>query len=232
MGSPRRLSYWVLALAVVALAGPMGGCYAWDRVVGKGELVNKLYQLPRERTLILIDTVDAQGTTNILATPGLRNTIAADMGYFLVKEEALDKDQVVEVRDLLKVERELGTEFAKTPIDEIARRVNARQVIHVLVTESRMRAMGNLIQPIAEGQVKVIDVEAGRRLFPNPLALTADGAGEPGHRMLVEMERLTIETVTAHDADVFSRKLAEEVGLQVSRYFYDWRKPEFASQIQ
>jgi len=81
-------------------------------------------------------------------------------------------------------------------------------------------------------KVKVLDIQTGRRTFPHPTALTQNGAGEPGHRMLVEMERLSAETVTSNEAEVFANKLAQEVALQVSRYFYDWRKPGFASQIQ
>jgi len=220
------------AVLLALLVGPLSGCYGMDRVLGKGEKVTKIYELPRKRTVVLVDSAPGQGRPNILALPGPRNIIAADMGYFLEKEEALDKGQVVPPKELLKVERELGADFATTPIDEIARRVGAQQVIHVLVEEARLRATGTLLQPYAEGQVKVLDIQTGRRTFPHPTALTQNGAGEPGHRMLVEMERLSAETVTSNEAEVFANKLAQEVALQVSRYFYDWRKPGFASQIQ
>lgn len=225
-----------LAVAGFALAALVaGGCdsaqVVADAVLGRGEQVKRLYTLERKKTLVLVDTIDDGGRANILAAPALRNTIASDIAFYIQKEEALEEGQFVPLRDLLKLANELGEGYAVTPIDQIGRRLGAGQVIHVVVESATLQIVGSLYRPIAEGQVKVIDVEAGRRVFPQSIGLSMQDAAVPGHRFRVEVDPSSVEASSRTSVDLQARLLAEKTGLEVSQVFYDWRKPEFGSKF-
>jgi len=221
-----------LFLAMIALA--LGGCEALSAVsyaFRGGEPVKKLYQLPPQRTLVLVDTLESPDQVNVLASPTYRNIIASDIGYYLENEEALPPDSVIEIRKLNQLAAQLGENYARTPIDQIGRRLGAEQVIHVLVEQSSVAVAGNLYRPAAAGQLKVIDVGQGKRIFPRMMDLEAEGTGVPGHRFSTEMDPVNRDVTDTTLTDVLSRQLAQQVALEISRLFYDWRKPDLGSQI-
>jgi len=222
-----------LFVAMIALA--IGGCEGLSAVsyaFQGGEPVKKLFQLPPKRTLVLVDTLEGPDQTNALATPSYRNLIASDIGYYLEKEEALPPDLIIDLRELNQLAGQLGDDYDRTPIDQIGRRLGAEQVIHVLIEQSSVAVAGNLYRPAAAGQVKVIDVRQAKRIFPRTMDLEAEGGGVPGHRFSVEMDPINQDVVSTTLTDMLSRQLAQQIALDVSRLFYDWRKPDLGSQIK
>ncbi len=229
----------VLPIALIGAGcflGTIAGCEAVSvlgaAVRGKGDAVPKLYQLPAKRTVILVDAMEGAGVTNVLSPRGMRSLIASDMGYLLEQEKALPPGMLVPLRELDQVASQLGDDFALTPIDEIARRVGAQQVIHVVVEESSMRVLGTLFRPVAAVQVKVIDVEQGKRVFPQAMNLSTDGGGASGHRLSVPLESVDIDQGGPTVVSIYTRKLAQEVALHSGRLFYDWNKPDLGSKIK
>ncbi len=212
-----------------------GGCEAFSAVsyaFRGGEPVKKLYQLPPGRTLVLVDTLEGPDRVNALASPTYRNIIASDIGYYLEKEEALPTGSIVPLRELNQLAGQLGEDYARTPIDQIGKRLGAAQVIHVMIEHSSVAVVGNLYRPTAAGQLKVIDVNQGRRIFPSMMELESEGGGLPGHRFATEMDPINRDATDAMIADVLTRQLAQQIGLETSRLFYDWRKPDLGSQIK
>ena len=101
--------------------------------------------------------------------------------------------------------------FARWPIDEVGTACDAKQVLYVEISEYYVQQAGGaqLYSGKLRVQVKVVDVEAHRRLWP---------AGPAGHS--VRVERNVTEGTTADFPQQMSRGMINQAADQLAKLFY------------
>lgn len=186
-----------------------------------------VFPLPSHRTLVFIDD-PRESFTN----PQMKTVIASQIVFQLKDNEVLAADQVVDLAELRAIQNELDDDFEKTAIDRIGRMVEADQVLYVRINAVAIRQQDTLYRPAASLDVTVIDAFERKRLFPPThefvTGATAQGQAPPAYRMTVTMEYDGVDTsLTSRSSDIAARqKLAEKIGLDVARLFYDWKDDE------
>ncbi|MEM7625652.1 MAG: hypothetical protein AAF333_08490 [Planctomycetota bacterium] len=212
-------------VGILCIAGGCQGAASLLSVISGPDVVPARYVLPDEDTAVLVD--DPQ---NHLDNPSLSRQIGTTAVYHLrLTEEALPEAEFIEPREVARLERRLARDWATTPIDEIGRQLGADQVIYAKVVSASGQIEGNLVRPTATVEVKVVRSEDGARLWPASRGLVDPAAPPgPGYRFTVEMKYQTREGSighrdTPHD---LQRQLADELGLELARIFYPWKRPE------
>ena len=146
-----------------------------------------VFDLPVMRTVVLVDDTNTQ-----LGDPSHTGVIAQRVLFDLIQSKKLVKEQTVDYQFVRNLEANLGTEFDRTPVDQIGRTLGADQVIHVNIDFVQMSVQPGIIEPKALVTLKVIDVKNAIRLFPAPSPITdIDGlaTSKRGYRITVELPR-------------------------------------------
>ena len=173
--------------------------------------------IPEDRpTLILVDDPSGQ-----LGDPGLANMIAGQIGHQLVKEEVIGLANVVSPHKLYDLAAEMGSEYVRTPVDQIGQRLGARQVIYVYIQSVSLSEQPGLFRPTAVVRVKLIDVTEGRQLFPE---VPGDlGSSETEfHNIHVVMYYRGAEDFGHGVVQTIRKKLADRISRDVSRLFFEY----------
>jgi len=210
--SPARLLATCLALALPLAAG---GC-KWAGFLAQGvvpDMVEAQYPLKDRPTLVLVEQAEAPRPQ---AEP-IDGATASMIRFSLEENEVLTDP--IPFETLERVKRELGEAWGTTAIDRIGRMAGAAQVIHVRITSVRYQSDPGMLRPEATARVRLIDVDAGRRLFPS--SERQDQAARDGHPVQV---RLPPRHTLDHDRSALytlSRTLARHLGAEVARLFYD-----------
>ena len=211
----------LLLLSAVLLAA--AGCQnaaILAQAVGGPEKTEALFVLPDEPTLVLVDD-----PRHLLDNPSLARQIGSTAVYYLTLHEALPKAEFVDPRELSKLEAQLDKQWPTTPIDEVGRRLGAKQVIYAKVTQVQFQAAEGLYRPEATLEVKVLDTADAKRLWPEAPPLPDPKHPEPGHRFSVKLdyETRTGRNTNSSTPDDLARRLADEAGLGLARIFYTWK---------
>lgn len=245
----------VAALLCVATAASLSGCniFAFAAYAAGGlDKVEKQFQLEDKPTLIWVD--DPQ---NLLGSPTLSAVVVANIEFYLKKQDAFGVQEKAKKSDgwfadsktqkpveepllpqaaLYEVQSRLGADFEKASIGEIGKLAGAQQVVHVLVTDVVYQASPGYWRPRAVCEVKVLDVIEGKRLFPPQQAFESgvEGGGPlPGYRVKTELHASTGDMGTDQaDMLLLQQKLARNIGLDVSRLFYDWAPDEPGTRFE
>lgn len=164
-----------------------------------------LFEPDNVTTLVFVDDV----TTNN-SDRSLRRDLSLELQKQL-RENAVLKD----IRGFQQVERirqRNGEEkFARWPIDEVGSACGSEQVLYVEISEYYVQQAGGaqLFSGLLRLQVKVIDVESHRRIWP---------AGPAGHS--VRIERNVTEGTTSDFAQQMSSGMANQAADQIAKLFY------------
>ncbi len=169
-----------------------------------------VYELQNQPTLVLVDDPNHQ-----LGNPGLRDQIANEIGFHLERQKVIDS--VIAPAQLNNLVAALGERYAATPVDQIGRRLGARQVIHVQVESVALQTGPGVIQPTARVQVKVIDADHGQRLFPTGSAVPAGG-----YALTIQFRQRPHEQIDRGSSVVLGRQLAQRIARDVARLFHDY----------
>jgi len=178
------------------------------------ETVKPVYEMPEGTpTLVLVD--DPQ---HRLGGPSHAAVIATRIRHDLRRRA--DLEQVIPGRQLMALKQELGDDYPTTPIDRVGRAVGASHVIHVSVLSAVTEARVGLLHPQARVAVKVIDAEAGRRVYPE---------SPRGFQMQVELPmKVVSESEATSLTPRYREALCQKIGREVARLFYayDMRDPK------
>ena len=151
-----------------------------------------------------------------LRNPTLSNQIAHEIGFYLEQSEAVT--QIVPQSRVVSLRESLGRDFDATPVDEIGKRLDAEQVIHVEIESVTLRPDLVLYHPKASVKVKLIDAVKSKRLFP------ADTTGrDPGFTLHPELRPKIKERVSQNSSAVISQMLARRIARDVARLFHDYQ---------
>ena len=164
--------------------------------------------------------------TNQFGNPMSSNVLAARVGFELRRSGTISN--TISPDRVQRLAATNGVDFERMPVDRIGLEVEAKQVIHIHVASVQWRQDPGLWRPTAEVRVKVIDVDAGRRIFPS--ATSGPNApdlviSEVGERVNVEMSYRAPSMTPRSDAMLMGRDLANQIGLAVAQLFYD-HEPE------
>lgn len=110
------------------------------------------------------------------------------------------------------------------PMDEIARRVGADQLIYVDVLQFSLGENEFAPNPIASASVRVLDVVARERLFPPP--------GSPPWEIQATLGNVNSEMLDARSARIqLADALAELLGVNISQLFYKHEPTQLGGRL-
>lgn len=225
----------LLTLAALTAAGCEGPGFLAYVITGPGK-VKARYTLEHRPTLVIVDDPN-----RALGDPNYPTVVGANVGFQLKHNQALPESLVVSQDRLLSLAARMGDDYATTPIDRIGARLDADQVIYILVRSMNMQLAPGYYKPTAVVEVKVIDTPTGKRLFPKPGTYpnpqqtppghtppghTPPGHTPPGQILSVEMKRQALDPGRRHAESMLARRLAERIGLEVAQLFYDHDRPD------
>ncbi len=206
----RYATMTVLLACAIMLSGCAVAGVITDVVAG-GKTIHAVYEPPDRPTLVLVDDPGKR-----LTHPDLANLIAGRVGDGLKEHQVVE--QVVPTTMVASL-REREADFDTWPIDQVGRHAGAQQVIYVLVQEFVLSESPGVYRPQARAFVKVIDVDTGARLYPPPRA-------EQGHPVATQQSYRDMSGATATTQTLIARNLAETLGRNIAKLFYDHRAPE------
>lgn len=210
---------WAVIAAGLILTGCQAVGFLAQGVVG--EQIEAVHQLQDRPTLILVDDPD-----QVLGDASLAMRVAAQAGHDLVQEKILQPTNLIETKRIEEIRRGLNErQFAKIPASQIGQRLEAQQVILVHVESSQLTSEPNVLRPIARSQVKVIDCQNQKRLFPAPSGSAAAGiaplGGDTGHVVETRLTYRVNSDEYKNLTPIIRRAIATQIGKQVAMLFYD-----------
>lgn len=199
-----------ITLAAVAAVG-MGGCNliaAGAFIVGGYEKTEAVYTLDEKRTTVIF--VDDRGS--VLRQRAVRELIASGAEEKLLEEKiVLDMVQGRQAIAASKTER-AGKLLT---IEQIGKVVLAQVIIYANVDSFTLKPDGQTYQPTAVLSVKVIDVETGLKLFPNP------DSGQDSYSFTVNFKERTEEAPGSFAAELGEeQRFAKSVGVRLAQLFF------------
>lgn len=206
-----------MSLALAGCEGP--GFVAY--VLKGPDKVKALYTLTKDKTLVIVDD-----PSRVMGDPNLPAVIGANVGFHLDQNNVLHDGQVVPPDLLSGLAARMGDDYFATPIDQIGAKLQADQVIHVLVRSVNMRVSADYYRPSAVVEVKVVDVHGGGRLFPKASDATLWQARPPGIMLNVQLPHQTVDSGRRDTGTLVARQLAERIGLKVAQLFYNHQKQD------
>jgi len=201
---PSLLATLTLAVAV------LGGCEAPAFVLSNvlPQKVQAIYEPDDVPTVIFVDDPRRK-----LPNRQMNGVLANHIGYTLKKEEAIAEIIPPHLVDNLRANN--PEEFNTWAIDKIGRRLGAKQVIYVLVEEFDMgeETREVALRPEMSVRVKVVDVESGRRLFPNK--------DELGFQYTKQLFYKPVHNESRSADQMWGRKLMATAGDEIAKLFYE-----------
>jgi hypothetical protein len=217
----------LLRVAAILLCLTLPGCegvgYITQGFTG-GERVKRQYKLPDKPTVVLVDDPDNQ-----LGNPALVGVVAANLGFHLKENKAVKT--VVDHKQVVALTSRLGDQYRLTPIDQVGRLVDAQQVIYVLIEQVQLQAAPGMYRPTAVMRVKVIDAQTSARLFPEPPPIVDPVQVDRGRSVIAQMNYRKIDAQTRGTDALAAQHLAEQMGLDAARLFFDWSKPDMGRKF-
>lgn len=196
------------AIVLAASAAVLPGCNVVGPVaylIHGPDKVGAVHTLePARPTVVFVDDANSR-----LPSRSLRVDIASAAEKYLLREECL-KDMITN-RSAVQAASEdrLGTPLS---IIEIGQKVNAEVVIYVEMQDFGISPDGQTFSPFATARVKVMDVKAGKRVWPEQ---------REGWPVLLKPTPQPDAAPTTLAARLeASRLLANEVGKAVAQLFY------------
>lgn len=217
---PVMLAACFMLVAIAALLGGCAGAALVAHAVSGADKVPAEHKLLDARTLVLVDDPG-----NRLGDPTLRAVVANSAIFHLRENKALSIPAVTQ-QEINDLRSDMGGQFDQMSLDQVGRMVDARQVIHIQIGEVVRDYAPGVYRPNVVSQVRVIDVQERQRLFP-----AADSVGEAtgmssGHPVVSRMRARSTEAQGMANRHRLDRRLAEVVGRDVARLFFEWKRPE------
>ncbi len=202
----------VLSLCCASCEAPDFAAY----VIAGPPKIKAQYKLQPRQTLVIVD--DPQ---NVLGDLNYPTVVAANVNFHLNENEVLLPEQIISQDHLTVLAANMGDRYRSTPIDEIGKRLKADQVIYVLIRSVDLTDKNTYYEPTAHCDIKIIDVQTGKRLFPAPPENTVAQPNAPGHALTVTIDKQTVDRTRRHAMSNLARALSERIGLEVAGLFFD-----------
>lgn len=231
-----RTLYWrgaaTAVLSVMCLASATG-CAQFIGILLQGfgpPKHKKQHELAERKTLVLVDDPKL-----LLGGTDLAWRIGDEVAINLVRAKSLRQSDIVPQNQLNQLLVELGSDYAKMPVDRIGRMLEAQQVIHINIDSVRLFDDGGVFKPKAQVTVKVIDAVKSRRLFPSPPVHSGPPpkhAAPRGYQIQIEMTYHDNIDVDPGYPDLVRKRLSHRIARDVGRVFHNWKEPEPGHSIK
>lgn len=207
-------------LLVIAGAGALPSCnivVPAAYIIGGPPSVDAEFQLPDRRTVVFIDD-----TRNMLPRTSLRTRIGDTTSTRLQQKEQIT--QAIAPSEAMQVARRFDSQTKRMSIRQIGEEVGAETIIHVKITLFALTPDGETPRPVAEAEVKVIDVAAGTRLYPQ---------GPDGMRKVMAQlrEQKPEDYRSSAGRRALEDALADELGKEIANLFHKHEKKELGENL-
>jgi len=202
---------WIM-LCVGAVLSLMSGCNiagALERVTSPDRTVEARYVLADVPTVVFLD--DRRNQINPVR---LRREIVDEVTQILTVEGKLN--DMISPRDAMAAARRLDTARETVGVDRVGRAVGAQQVVYIEAIAFRITQDGLMPDPAAFFNIRVLDLDAGRRVFPTEDGLQQTG----GYHIQVSIPRQELATLSGTgNASKLRQVLAQRAGDEIGRLF-------------
>jgi hypothetical protein len=230
-GVPKFIPRWLRVGAIAATLGAMlvlpSGC---NIASGVSYLALGLPKKPAMYTLLDVPTVVyVDDRANVIGTNAraVRITIADMVSTQLMTENLVT--EVISSRDAMGITMRQDRHQDLMPIDAIARSVGADQIIYVEMVSFGLAADATTPAPVAMCQVRVIDAVRKVRLFPTVDEADTTRVAYPVRAIVGEVDPSAMRAMSSR-VRVYEM-LAEEMGFEISRLFYDHVPKDLGSNL-
>lgn len=217
----RFAAFPAAGLLWLAMLGILPGCAAGLLSNIRAGTHQPVYELIDQPTLVFVQV--RREANAAMGHMALRSAVAAQ-----VERDLKDKKLIttfIPHGEVIDLSIEMGEKFEDLAVDEIGRKLGAKQVIIVDIESVKFRPHPGLLEPTVQSRVRIIDAENRERLFPKGEAFTDDpDLLPPGHSVLTQLPRKQDDQVSQQDAARILRILALAVGQDVGRLFYKWNE--------
>jgi hypothetical protein len=213
MSKGRQELRCVLMVTAVAWMSALGGCNIIGPahyLVAGGPKVDAEYKLADVPTLVYIDD-----RSNAVNPTSLRKVIADRVSADLMEQKILKVTISSQDAMTLAAQRERNSQILS--IEEIGAAVGARQVIYVEMVQFHGTPDGFTPRPVATCRVKVIDLDAKKRVYP------PEDADLPFRELQVFTREVDPELYATRSGllKVFEA-LADQTGAAIAKLFYKY----------
>jgi hypothetical protein len=220
-GSPCARALRACGAALLTLAGLcVGGCNIAGPVANVIQGPPKMdaqYILADVPTVVFIDD-----PRNVVNPVTLRKVIAETASQQLMMNEVLTT--TISPQDAIAITQRSDRSGDKMSVEDIGRSVGAQQVIYVQMQTFAHTPDGFTPRPVASAQVKVIDVAAGQRVFPE------EGEGWPVNASGAAVSPSVFSTRSS-SVKVFEA-LAHVLGAEIAKVFYRHEYQELGTRLK
>ncbi|MFI4861419.1 MAG: hypothetical protein ACIAXF_12145 [Phycisphaerales bacterium JB063] len=217
---PRRV---LTLLVLLAMVSALPGC----NLIGAAAIimpkppVPAQHELPDKKTLIIVE----DRASMVRDTSVVRQVTASIRGA--LEEEEVVTTGFVPQTELTALQTELGEDYGRTSLGEIARRLGAEQLIYAKVIGYQLEMGGGVFRPMMAFEVKVIDMELGARSFPRTVdPETGIVEGQSFVTVVTEMQARNRTAEGNAARAIAARELADQAGIEIARLFHSWKRPE------
>lgn len=180
-----------------------------------------VYVLPDKPTVVFVDD-----RSNVIAgRVSLRRIIADTVSEDLMVEKVVTK--TISPRDTITIAQQQDKAGKPLPMDELALKVGADQMIYVQMTSFQLSPDGITPRPRASCEVRIIDAAAHVKLFPTP------GTFPETYPIEVDLGEIQQQqqAVTASMKRELEEKLAQALGQRIGQMFYAWTPDEIGTRL-
>ncbi|MEM9414429.1 MAG: hypothetical protein AAGA29_02985 [Planctomycetota bacterium] len=216
-----RRSPALLVLLAMLLALPGCNLIGAAAVIMPKPPVPAQHDLPDKKTLIIVED---RGSI-VRDTSVVRQVTASIRGA--LEDEKVVTAGFVPQTELTALQTELGEDYLRTSLGEIARRLGAEQLIYAKVVGYQLEMGGGIFRPMMAFEVKVIDMDLGARSYPR--AVDPETGIVEGQSFVSVVTQLQPRNRTAEGnaaRAIAARELADQAGIEIARLFHEWKRPE------
>jgi hypothetical protein len=177
------------------------------------------YELPKERSAVVF--IDDRA--NVLPNRSTRQRIAKATERALLSESAVGKAEIISSDAILTIATQ--ERFGKPMgIAEVGKAVGAQTIIYAKVTTFGLSPNGTELAPFATMQVKVLDAETRKRLWPTE---------DREWAACTFSSPVTNQPIPQRSGDRIAaeQQLAENIGLSLARMFVEWVPEDVAERV-
>ncbi len=217
IASTRLLAAFAMMLGLLLIAGCNIVGPAAYLIEGQAKKPAAYELDPTLDTVVFIDD-----TRPVMSPTSLRLVVARAVSTELQQRQLVAV--AIDPRPLLTLARR---ESASNPISiqDLAASVNAKQVVYVKM-ENFQLAVNNRRTPTAVAEVRVLNMEENRRVFPDPTT------GSSGYQVVAQMRDVSS---TNYDSRVgqgrLKERLAGELATEIARVFYEHVPDEIGTRL-
>lgn len=223
--NPRRPHRAVAAMVLAAAAGAAllsSGCniiVPAAYILEGPPTVDAAFTLPPKRTVVFIDD-----TKNELPRTALRTLIGDTIAESLMAQGLVT--EAIASAEAMQIARRRDTDAKKLSISQIGEECGAEIVIYVKIKSFLLTPDGTVPRPLADAEVKVLDIGSGVRLFPDP------GGEERGFPVETQLREMNLDLYrSSAGRRQLEDQLAKTVAQDVAKVFYKHQKNELGGKL-